>query len=78
MKRMAGWARRVGGVKALGIGEFNSPTAIGITHAVRELAAEPLFAWGCIWNTDLIIATVLSGARLTAFRKALAAGDGQP
>lgn len=73
MKRMAGWARRVGGVKALGIGEFNSPTAIGITHAVRELAAEPLFAWGCIWNTTGGIATVLTGARLTAFKSALAA-----
>jgi hypothetical protein len=73
MKRMAGWARRVGGVKALGVAEFNSPTAIGITHAVRELAAEPLFRWGCIWNTTGGIATVLTGARLAAFKKALAA-----
>jgi hypothetical protein len=73
MKRMAGWARRVGGIKRLGIGEFNSPTAIGITHAVRELAREPLFRWGCIWNTTGGIAQVLTGARLTAFKKALAA-----
>jgi len=73
MKRMAGWARRVGGVKALGIAEFNSPTAIGITHAVRQLASEPLFAFGCIWNTTGGIAKVLTGARLTAFKKALAA-----
>lgn len=73
MKRMAHWARNVGGVKALGIGEFNSPTAIGITHAVRRLAAEPLFAWGCVWNTNLGFVRVLSGARLTAFRTALAA-----
>ena len=72
MKRMAGWARRVGGVKALGIAEFNSPTAIGITHAVRQLASEPLFAFGCIWNTTGGIAKVLTGARLTAFKKALA------
>jgi hypothetical protein len=73
MKRMVSWAHHVGGVKALGIGEFNSPTAIGITHAVGELAAEPLFAWGCVWNSDLKTVTVLSGARLNAFRKALAA-----
>jgi hypothetical protein len=73
MKRMARWARRVGGVKALGVAEFNSPTAIGITHAVHELATEPLFAWGCIWNTTYSFASVLTGARLTAFRKALAA-----
>jgi hypothetical protein len=73
MRRMAHWARNVGGVKALGIGEFNSPTAIGITHAVNRLAAEPLFAWGCVWNTNLGFARVLTGARLTAFRKALAA-----
>lgn len=72
MKRMVSWAHHVGGVKALGIGEFNSPTAAGITDAVRELAAEPLFAWGCLWNSDLQTVTILSGARLTAFRKALA------
>ena len=73
MRRMAHWARNVGGVKALGVGEFNSPTAIGISHAVGRLAAEPLFAWGCVWNTNLGFARVLTGARLTAFRKALAA-----
>jgi hypothetical protein len=72
MKRMAHWARNVGGVKALGIGEFNSPTAIGITHAVRRLAMEPLFAFGCVWNVNGGTATVLTGARLRAFRKALA------
>ena len=31
-----------------------------------------LYAWGCLWNADLSTATVLSGARLTAFRTALA------
>ena len=72
MDRMAGWARRVGGVKRLGVGEFNSPTAIGIKHAVRKLATEPLFVWGCIWNTNHGFARVLTGARLTAFRNALA------
>jgi hypothetical protein len=73
MKNMAAWARRVGGVKALGVGEFNTPTAVGITHATQELASEPLFAWGCLWNANQTPATVLTGDRLTAFRQALAA-----
>jgi hypothetical protein len=72
IKNMGSWARRVGGVKALGVGEFNGPTAIGITHAAAALGADPLFAWGCMWNATGGIATVLTGARLTAFRTALA------
>jgi hypothetical protein len=70
--RMSAWARRVGGVKALGIGEFNAATAAGITNAMNALAADPLFAWGCLWNSDGSTATALTGARLTAFRAALA------
>lgn len=73
MIRMGEWARRTGGVKALGVGEFNGPTAIGITHATQALANDPLFAWGCLWNADGGVATVLVGDRLDAFRKALAA-----
>jgi hypothetical protein len=72
IKAMGAWARRVGGVKALGVGEFNGPTAIGITNAAAALAADPLFAWGCMWNATGGIATVLTGDRLTAFQKALA------
>ena len=72
MIRMGSWARRVGGVKALGVGEFNGPTAIGITHAAAALKADPLFAWGCMWNSTGGIATVLTGDRLAAFRTALA------
>jgi hypothetical protein len=72
MKRMGRWARRVGGVKALGIAEFNSVTASGITHAVQQLAADPLFAWGCLWNVNGATARVLTGARLAAFKTALA------
>ena len=75
MKRMAEWARRVGGVRALGIGEFNGHTAASITNAAAALKAEPLFAWGCVWNSDGGeggIATPLEGDRLTAFRTALA------
>ena len=75
MKRMAEWARRVGGVRALGVGEFNGHTAASITNAAAALAADPLFAWGCVWNSDGGeggIATPLEGDRLQAFRTALA------
>jgi hypothetical protein len=70
--RMSAWARRVGGVRALGIGEFNAATASAITNATKALAADPLYAWGCLWNADSSSVSVLSGARLTAFRAALA------
>jgi hypothetical protein len=73
MKNMGAWARRVGGVKALGVGEFNAPTASGITDATNALATDPMFAWGCLWNANQTPATVLTGDRLTAFRQALAA-----
>jgi hypothetical protein len=69
---MAAWARRTGGVKALGLGEFNAATASAITHATTALGNDRLYAWGCLWNADLSTVTVLSGARLTAFRTALA------
>jgi hypothetical protein len=72
IRRMGEWARRVGGVRALGVGEFNGHTAASITNATRALAADPLFAWGCLWNADGGIATVLTGDRLEAFRAALA------
>jgi hypothetical protein len=70
--RMGTWARRVGGVRALGVGEFNAATSAAITDTTTALAADPLFAWGCLWNADGKTVTVLSGARLTAFRAALA------
>ena len=72
IKGMAAWARRTGGVKALGLGEFNAATAAAITHATNALGGDSLFAWGCLWNADLKTVTVLSGTRLTAFRTALA------
>jgi hypothetical protein len=72
MKNMAAWARRVGGVKALGVGEFNAVTAAAITAATTELHSEPLFAWGCVWNANYEWATVLTGDRLAAFKTALA------
>jgi hypothetical protein len=73
--RMGAWARRVGGVKALGLGEFNTQTAQGLTSATTALGHDQLFAWGCLWNangTGSANATVLTGDRLTAFRSALA------
>jgi hypothetical protein len=73
--RMGAWARRVGGVRALGLGEFNTQTAPGLTNATTALAADPLFAWGCLWNADgsgAANATVLTGDRLTAFQSTLA------
>jgi hypothetical protein len=73
--RMGAWARRVGGVKALGLGEFNTQTAQGLTSATTALGKDRLFAWGCLWNangTGAANATVLTGDRLTAFRSALA------
>jgi hypothetical protein len=73
MKNMGAWARRVGGVKALGVGEFNAPTASGISDATKALAADPMFAWGNVWNANQTFATVLTGTRLTAFKQALAA-----
>jgi hypothetical protein len=69
---MAAWARRTGGVKALGLGEFNAATAVAITNATDALAADPMYAWGCLWNADLNTVTVLSGDRLVAFKTALA------
>jgi hypothetical protein len=76
IKNFAAWARRVGGVKALGLGEFNAATAKGITSTTTALGGDSLFAWGCLWNANgnsAANATVLSGDRLAAFKKALAA-----
>lgn len=72
MRNMVAWAKRMGDVKGLGIGEFNSHTATGIADACAVLKAEPLFKVGCVWNTDEGTAVkVLTGTRLTAFKTAL-------
>ena len=69
---MAEWARRTGGVRALGLGEFNAATPAAITNATNALAADPMYAWGCLWNPDLNTVHILSGDRLVAFKAALA------
>jgi len=75
MANMASWARRVGGVKALGLGEFNAQSAAGITAITSKLASDSLWQWGCLWNANGgggAHSTVLTGDRLAAFKKALA------
>jgi hypothetical protein len=80
MKRMSAWAARVNAktpatpVRGLGVGEFNSTTTdgSGIKGALDVLRADPLFKFGCVWNTNLGTVTVLTGARLQAFKTGLA------
>ena len=74
IKNMGSWARRVGGVKALGIGEFNGLTPLAITEAMNAVKAEPLVAWACMWNSqaDGLVGRPLEGARLEAFKRGLA------
>jgi hypothetical protein len=75
IQRMGAWARRTPGVRALGLGEFNMQTAQGMTDATTALGADPLFAFGCVWNMDgtgAANAHVLTGAMLTNFKTALA------
>jgi hypothetical protein len=76
MANIASWARRVGGVKALGVGEFNAQSAAGITQITTQLATEKMWAWGCLWNANGgggANSSVLSGDRLSTFKKILAA-----
>lgn len=72
--RMGAWAHRTPGVRALGLGEFNMQTAQGMTDATAALAADPQFAFGCVWNMDgtgAANAHVLTGAMLANFKTAL-------
>jgi hypothetical protein len=70
MRRMSAWAGRVG-VSRLGVGEFNGQSAAAITHATDAAKADPRFVWACVWNSNKGAVTVLTGARLEAFRAAL-------
>jgi hypothetical protein len=75
MANMAAWARRVGGVQAMGLGEFNAQSGADITAITNELGGDSLWAWGCLWNANGgggANSTVLTGDRLAAFKQALA------
>lgn len=66
--RLAAWARRTGGVSALGIGEFNGYTAASITNVMNVVKADPLFKWALVWNSGPTgLGTPLEGDRLNAF-----------
>lgn len=66
--RLAAWAKRTGGVSALGIGEFNGFTASSITNVMNVVKAEPLFKWALVWNSGPSgLGTPLEGDRLQAF-----------
>ena len=66
--RLAAWAKRTGGVNALGIGEFNGFTASSITNVMNVVKAEPLFKWALVWNSGPSgLGTPLEGDRLQAF-----------
>jgi hypothetical protein len=50
-------------------------TAQGMTDATKALGADPLFAFGCVWNMDgtgAANAHVLTGETLNNFQSALA------
>jgi hypothetical protein len=76
MANLASWARRVGGVRALGVGEFNAQSALGITQITSQLSSDRLWAWGCLWNANGgggAHSSVLAGDRLATFKRILAA-----
>ena len=72
--RMAAWARRTGGVSALGIGEFNGFTAASITNVMNVVKADSLFKWAAVWNSSDTggLGMPLEGDRLEAFKKGMA------
>ena len=74
--RLAAWAKRTGGVSALGIGEFNGFTASSISNVMNVVKAESLFKWAMVWNSGPSgLGTPLDGTRLQAFINAKATPD---
>lgn len=70
---LVAWSKRVGGVKALGIGEWNGQSAASITRTMNAIKKEPLVKWALVWdNDDSGVGLRLSGARLDAFKAGLA------
>ena len=51
--------------------EFNGQSAAAITHATDAAKSDDRFVWACVWNSNHGTVTVLSGARLEAFRAAI-------
>lgn len=45
------WAKRVGGVKATGVGETNAFTATDLREQFAYCKSEPLIAWACVWDS---------------------------
>ena len=71
---MVAWAKRVGGVKAIGIGEWNeASSAANITKTMNAIKSEPLVKWACMWDSGSDgVGLKLTGARLEAFKAGLA------
>jgi|GEM_PF-1100449 len=71
--RMAAWARRTGGVSALGVGEFNGFTAVAITNLMNVVKSDSLYKWAAVWNSGPTgLGTPLEGDRLKAFQDGMA------
>jgi len=56
----------------LGVGEYNCLSAATMAEAGEALLSTHNVWFGCVWNQDQGSATVLTGDRLTAFRRTLA------
>lgn len=52
-RNMAAWARRVGGVKVLGVGEFNGFRPTDLTDLTDFVQTDPLYrgGWALVWNS---------------------------
>jgi hypothetical protein len=75
---MVSWAGRVGGVKGIGIGEWNGLNTSGasITRTMNVVKAQSLVKWALEWNSaDSGVGLYLSGNRLQAFKTGLATSD---
>jgi len=55
----------------LGVGEYNGFTAEAIRSAGEALLSTPKVWFGCVWNSQLERNYVLTGDRLTAFKRTL-------
>jgi hypothetical protein len=76
IRRLSQWAGRVG-VSRLGIGEYNGLTATAIKTAGDAILADPRFVFAAVFNSAENnrsgVNWQLSGDRLTAFKRTVAA-----